>query len=85
METYIIQALTTNFETFANVTDEGVEFWLARDLKQLLDYTQWRNFITVIEKAKTSCTLSGQEILHHFADVSKTIDMPKGAKKEFEK
>ena len=43
METHIIQALTTNFGTFANVTDEGVEFWLARDLKQLLDYTQWRN------------------------------------------
>ena len=76
MGTHIIQALTTNFEAFANVTNEGVEFWLARDLQKLLDYTQWRNFVTVIEKAKTSCKLSNQEVLDHFADVSKTIDMP---------
>ena len=82
METQLIYTLTNNFEDFTHITDNGVEFWLARDLQKLLDYTQWRNFELVIEKAKTACNLSGQEVFDHFADVSKTIDMPKGATKE---
>lgn len=48
----------------------------------MLDYTQWRNFELVIKKAKTACEISGFKIPDHFADVSKTIDMPKGATKE---
>ncbi|MCK5853435.1 DNA damage-inducible protein D [bacterium] len=84
MKSQIIQSLTNNFESFASKTDEGVEFWLARDLQELLGYTQWRNFAAVIEKAKTACKLSIQEVADHFADVSKTIDMPKGAKKEID-
>ncbi|MHA1574905.1 MAG: DNA damage-inducible protein D, partial [Alphaproteobacteria bacterium] len=84
MKSQIIQSLTNNFESFANKTDNGVEFWLARDLQLLLGYTQWRNFAAVIEKAKTACKLSKQAISDHFADVSKTIEMPKGAKKEID-
>ena len=76
METQLVYTLTNNFEDFTHTTDNGVEFWLARDLQRLLDYTQWRNFELVIEKAKTACNLSGQEVFDHFADVSKTIDMP---------
>lgn len=82
METQLIYTLTHNFEDFTHTTDKGVEFWLARDLQQLLDYTQWRNFELVIKKAKTACLVSGLETSDHFADVSKTIDMPKGAIKE---
>ena len=82
METQLIYTLTNNFEDFTHTTDNGVEFWLARDLQKLLDYTQWRNFELVIKKAKTACELSGLETADHFADVSKTIDMPKGATKE---
>ncbi|MEI6788586.1 MAG: DNA damage-inducible protein D [bacterium] len=59
----------------------GVEYWLARDLQVLLEYTQWRNFELVIEKAKVSCQTAKQNPDHHFADVSKTIPMPKGAEK----
>ena len=84
LETKIIKTLTSNFEDFVNTTEDGVEFWLARDLQQLLDYTQWRNFIGVIEKAKTACEMSGFEIGNHFADVSKTINMPKGATKNID-
>jgi len=84
MESQIIQSLTNNFESFATKTDDGVEFWLARDLQKLLGYTQWRNFAAVIEKAKTSCRTSKQTVEYHFADVSKTIDMPKGARKEID-
>lgn len=81
MERELVFALTQDFESFAHQTDEGVEFWLARDLQQLLGYTKWDNFKNVLYKAKTACELSGQEIDDHFADVGKTIQMPKGAAK----
>jgi len=82
MKTSIIHSLTNNFEAHATTTPEGVEFWLARDLQHLLSYTKWDNFLSVISKAKTACELSEQNIEDHFADVGKTIQMPKGAEKE---
>ncbi|HED07420.1 MAG TPA: DNA damage-inducible protein D [Ignavibacteria bacterium] len=84
MKTQIIQSLTENFESFSYKTKVNVEFWLARDLQRLLGYTQWRNFFAVIEKAKTTCKISGENISYHFADVSKTIEMPKNAQKEID-
>jgi len=80
----IIYKLTSNFEDFAHKTQEGIEFWLARDLQHLLGYGKWDNFKNVISKAKTACEISGQEIFNHFADVGKTIEMPKGATKEID-
>ena len=77
-----IQVLTDNFESHAHKTPDGVEFWLARDVQHLLDYTKWDNFQNVISKAKTACEVSGENILDHFADIGKTIQMPKGAEKE---
>jgi DNA-damage-inducible protein D len=76
----LIGGLNKSFEDSAFETD-GVEYWLARDLQVLLEYTQWRNFEQVIEKAKVSCQTAGQNPSHHFAGVSKTIPMPKGAEK----
>jgi len=84
MKKEIVISLINNFESFANKTDDGVEFWLARDLQHLLDYGKWDNFKNVISKAKTACELSGQNISDHFADVSKTIEMPKSATKEID-
>ncbi|WP_407264574.1 DNA damage-inducible protein D [Tenacibaculum maritimum] len=82
MKTSIIHSLTDNFESHANKTSDGVEFWMARDLQHLLTYTKWDNFQSVISKAKTACEVSGENIENHFADVGKTIQMPKGATKE---
>lgn len=84
MEKDIVISLTDNFESFANKTEDGVEFWLARDLQQLLGYGKWDNFKNVISKAKTACELSGNAIDDHFADVGKTITMPKSAIKEID-
>lgn len=84
MEIKIINSLTENFESFAHKSEEGVEFWLARDLQKLLGYAKWDNFFNVILKAKTACDLSGQNTDDHFADVGKTIEMPKTAEKEIE-
>ena len=82
MKTELVQSLTTNFEAHAQQTDGGVEFWLARDIQYLLGYTKWDNFLNVVSKAKTACEVSGHATNDHFADVGKTIAMPKGAEKE---
>ena len=81
MKTEIIQSLTKNFEPHANQTENGVEFWLARDLQHLLGYEKWDNFKSVISKAKTACEVAGHKGFDHFAGVGKTIKMPKGAEK----
>lgn len=82
MKIEIIKSLISNFESYANKSNEGVEFWFARDLQQLLGYAKWDNFISVISKAKTACEVTGHSVNDHFADVGKTIQMPKGAQKE---
>jgi len=80
----IISKLIQNFEEFSNKTEERVEFWLARDLQHLLGYDTWRSFFNAISKAKRACELSEQKINDHFADVSKTIEMPKNARKKID-
>ena len=77
----IIQSLIKTFEPHANQTENGVEFWLARDLQHLLGYEKWDNFKSVISKAKTACEVAGHKGFDHFAGVGKTIKMPKGAEK----
>lgn len=83
MKSDIIIQLHKNFEDYAHQA-EGEEFWLARELQPLLGYTQWRNFVQVIDKAKLACQTAGHSVEDHFADVSKTIPMPKGAEKEID-
>lgn len=73
MKKDIIYTLTKNFEDFVHTTQDGVEFWLARDLQHLLGYGKWDNFQNVISKAKTACEISGQAISDHFADVRKMV------------
>ncbi|MFM2408881.1 MAG: hypothetical protein RL358_1623 [Pseudomonadota bacterium] len=84
MKTDLIHTLTDSFEAYAQQTEGGIEFWLARDLQHLLGYSEWRNFTAVISKAKTACEVSTHAISDHFVDVNKTIQMPKGAEKEVE-
>lgn len=83
MEKETISKLNKTFEEYGYEQD-GVEYWLARELQGLLNYTQWRNFLNVVDKAKESCKTTGEAVSDHFADISKTIPMPKGAEKTIE-
>jgi DNA-damage-inducible protein D len=61
-----------------------VEYWHARELQEALGYAQWRNFVDVIEKARTACINSGQRVEDHFREVTKMVDLGSGARREVE-
>lgn len=84
METNVIQQLTGTFEGHAQQTDNGVEYWLARDLQHLLGYTKWENFQTVIAKARTACDVSGHVVENHFPDVRKMVKIGSGTEREID-
>ncbi|MCL2496777.1 MAG: DNA damage-inducible protein D [Clostridiales bacterium] len=71
-----------SFEEIKQTDENGNEFWYARDLSVVLQYTQWRNFHKVIDRAMLACQNSGFAVGDHFAEVSKTIQMPKTAEKQ---
>lgn len=81
MKTAIEQYSEKTFEDIKHINENGQEFWYARELQTVLEYSQWRRFNETIERAKLACKNSGYESSDHFADVGKTIDMPKGAQK----
>ena len=77
--------LKEKFDSIINTEEkDNIEFWYARDLQLQLGYTQWRNFLEVINKAMISCESAGISVSDHFAKVSKMIDLGKGAKRQVE-
>jgi DNA-damage-inducible protein D len=83
MKPALIRRLHKNFEDSVHV-QESVEFWFARDLQNLLGYSEWRNFLKVIEKARESCKKANNTILDHFVDANKSIPVPKGGERDIE-
>lgn len=84
MKSDLVHSLTENFEAHAQQADNGVEFWLARDLQFLLGYSKWDNFVNVISKAKTACEVSEHNVSDHFADVGKMVDLGSGSQREID-
>ena len=84
MKTELVQTLTTTFEAHAQQTEGGIEYWLARDIQHLLGYDEWRNFNTVISKARTACEVSGHRGADHFVGVNKMVDLGSGSQREIE-
>jgi DNA-damage-inducible protein D len=70
-----------SFEDIRKTDKDGNEFWSARDLQEVLKYTQWRNFLKVVDKAMLSCKNSGNAVSEHFADVSKMIEVGQGGQR----
>lgn len=79
MKKEVIVRLHASFEEQVHKEQDGSEYWLARDLQELLGYAKWENFARVIEKASTACKGSGYDPPDHFLDVRKMIDLGKGA------
>jgi DNA-damage-inducible protein D len=74
--------LTETFEGHAQETESGVEYWLARDIQHLLGYSEWRNFLQVVNKAKTSCEVASHAISDHFVGVNKMVELGSGSQRE---
>jgi DNA-damage-inducible protein D len=83
MKKELIATLFLQFEQ-ACYNYKGIECWSARELQTILGYTEWRNFLKVINKAKDACSNAGEEVKHHFVDVNKMIDLAKTAQREIE-
>jgi DNA-damage-inducible protein D len=81
MKKEFIQELFQKFEE-ARYEHEVLECWSAREMQEIFNYTDWRNFQKVIEKAVQSCENAGEAISDHFVDVTKMIKLAKGAERE---
>jgi DNA-damage-inducible protein D len=68
------------FDDIKHTDESGAEFWLARELQEVLQYEQWRRFEDTINRAKISCKISQQEVDDHFAKGGKTVERPLGAR-----
>ena len=62
------------FEDIKYVREDGSEYWSARELADVLDYSQWRNFQKVIDRAMIACENSGHEVSYDFVEVSKIVE-----------
>ena len=72
------------FESIKHVNEYGQEFWYARELRKVLQYTEYNKFVPVIKKAMTACENSGYSVSDHFAQVSEMVEIGSGAFREME-
>ena len=63
------------FESIKQIDGDGNEYWFARDLQEVLEYSEWRNFSKIIEKAKNACKASGHIVQSEFVDTNKLVDV----------
>jgi len=85
MDKNTIKKLTGSFDAIVQHIPGGTtDFWYARDLQELLGYTEWRNFLKVIDKAKDSASNVGASVPNHFVDVNKMVPIGSGAERPIE-
>ena len=84
MNTNLSRYSENTFERIKHLTDEGIEFWYARELQPVLEYTQWRRFNDTIERAKEACANSGNNVSDHFADVGKMVSIGSGTERKID-
>ena len=82
MEMILLNDIDKNnnsFEDIKHIDENGVEFWYARELMPILQYSNWQNFEKIINKAKISCKNSDISVLDHFTDINKMVQIGSGA------
>src|SRR5438105_5505497 len=70
---------SNTFERIKRVNERGGEFWSARELGRVLEYTDFRNFITVLNKARQACENSSRPVADHFVDITEMVGIGSGA------
>lgn len=70
------------FESIRRIDENGIEYWSARDLAKTLEYSEFRHFLPVIDRAKEACQNSGQRTNDHFEDILEMITLGKTAQRE---
>ena len=80
----IAQKHHATFEAIRHAGEDGNEFWLGRELAGVLEYSQYRHFLPVIERAREACRASGRKVSDHFEDILTMVDIGSGARREIE-
>ena len=78
----LVKINETIFESIKHVDDDGNEYWYARELQKVLEYTEWRKFVGVIKKAINSCKASNYVTSDHFVGADKMINLGKGGQRK---
>ncbi len=82
MDRQQIAKLKLTFDDIAHTTEDGVEYWLARELQTVLGYQRWENFLVAINRAIVACESAGNLVSDQFREVTKLIEHGKGGKRE---
>ena len=80
----LVKMKENQFEKIKQLDNNGAEFWSSRDLAKALEYTDYRNFLTALNKAKTSCENSGEVTHNHFVDANEMVKTGSGAERPIE-
>lgn len=81
MSKRLTKKTVTLFESIKHLDDFGNEFWTSRAMWRILEYNEYRNFLPVIEKAKTACANSGQRVEDHFVEIHEMVGIGSGAER----
>lgn len=74
----VVKNNEVNFENIKHIDDRGNEYWEARELMPLLEYSKWENFHKVIKRAMIACETSNNKVEYCFPEVRKSITSGKG-------
>ena len=81
MSTRLTKKTMSLFESIKHIDQNGNEYWTARTLWKVLEYTEYRHFLPVIDKAKIACRNSGQNVDDHFEDILEMVEIGSGAER----
>ena len=76
--------LKSPFEKIKRISEDGYEYWSARDLYKLLEYSEYRHFLPVIDKVKEALTNINEKIENHIEDMLDMVEIGSGATRELD-
>lgn len=82
MSTRLTKKAMSLFESIKHIDEEGIDYWTSRALWKVLEYNEYRNFLPVVEKAKTACINSGQRVEDHFVEFHEMVGIGSGMRDE---